>query len=438
VDDDDASDPFGEGTVLGGSSGLDDESPFMLVVLGVANPATHPLGKGAFAIGRDDSCDIVIRHPSLSRKHAMLRLEDEITIEDLGSTNGTHVDGERIPAHRRTPLRIGEVVHVGSTLVFVAANTGRQDRPTGVIASEERRERSSDRAHLMTPEQRRSLEDNGFLVVPNALSPARLSALHSAIDRAIGVEGKGREHNRAAILGLDQAFLDLVDLETIFPKICQLLGWNIWVNHTHFNVNPPDKPNQQFMYGWHRDGGAIHPDLGAQGLKASPVAIKVGFYLTDVDTPNRGQTYVVPGGHAAAPEDPQTATLLRRDGPWARAAIPPNAVKLNAKAGTAVIFHNRLIHSVRSPNTQGPERRALFVQWAYRWMQPVDPMDVAALEPVVRDPVRRQLLGFGGDEVFVDGYAQGRSRRYYPSADSVPVRNYCIDTLGLPPTGSPW
>src|SRR5690348_11686720 len=104
MDEDDASDPFGEGTVLGGSSGLDDESPFMLVVLGVANPATHSLARGAFAIGRDDTCDIVIRHPSLSRKHAMLRLEDEITIEDLGSTNGTHVDGVRIAPHRRTPL----------------------------------------------------------------------------------------------------------------------------------------------------------------------------------------------------------------------------------------------------------------------------------------------------------------------------------------------
>jgi ectoine hydroxylase len=224
----------------------------------------------------------------------------------------------------------------------------------------------------------------------------------------------------------------------VFPKICELLGWNIYVNHTHFNVNPPDKADGPFVYGWHRDGGAIHPDLGAHDEKAPLIAIKVGFYLTDVDQPGRGQTYVVPGGHRAAPGDEQTTTLLRRDGPWARAAVPDNAVRLDVKAGTAVVFHNRLIHSVRSPNTSALERRVLFVQWAFRWLHPVDPMDVGHLEPSVKDPIRRQLLGFGGDEVFVDGYAQGRSRRYYPSEDSVPVRRYCIETLGLPPTGAPW
>jgi ectoine hydroxylase len=298
--------------------------------------------------------------------------------------------------------------------------------------------RAGDRAHLLTPAEVRALDQDGYLVVRNALSADQVARLNAAIDRVIGETGKGREHNRAAILALDPAFLDLTDLPTIFPKVCQVLGWNVWVNHTHFNVNPPDDPDKAFVYGWHRDGGAMHPDLGSHGHVMPFGYMKVGFYLTELREPGFGQTLMVPGSHKAPPDDPRCATLLKREGPWAKAAVPDDARPMLLEPGDACMFHNRLIHSVRSPNTSRRERRAIFIQWAFRWLQAVDPMDVAALESVERDPIRRQLLGFGADETFGDAYAQGRSRRYYPSEDLVPVRRYTIETLGLEPTGNPW
>ena len=42
-----------------------------------------------------------------------------------------------------------------------------------------------------------------------------------------------------------------------------------------------------------------------------------------------------------------------------------------------------------------------------------------------------RLLGFGGDGVLSDEFAQGRSTIYYPAPDQVPVRRYCYETLGL-------
>jgi hypothetical protein len=70
-----------------------------------------------FVIGRDfDHCDAVLSHPTVSRRHARLVLADNtLQIEDLGSTNGTAVDGAAVApgALRRfqagAKLRIGDI-----------------------------------------------------------------------------------------------------------------------------------------------------------------------------------------------------------------------------------------------------------------------------------------------------------------------------------------
>jgi len=65
-------------------------------------------------IGRE-GCDITIADPELSRSHARILREGEtVVIEDLGSTNGTFVNGERISGRRALAggdeVRFGEVV----------------------------------------------------------------------------------------------------------------------------------------------------------------------------------------------------------------------------------------------------------------------------------------------------------------------------------------
>jgi pSer/pThr/pTyr-binding forkhead associated (FHA) protein len=72
---------------------------------------------GAVAIGRQDG-DLVLEDPEVSRRHAVLRREGEsIVVEDLDSTNGTFVNGERI----RSPIPIGpgDLVRVGRTTLEI-------------------------------------------------------------------------------------------------------------------------------------------------------------------------------------------------------------------------------------------------------------------------------------------------------------------------------
>jgi pSer/pThr/pTyr-binding forkhead associated (FHA) protein len=77
-----------------------------------------PVMEGA-VVGRGQ-CDVVLVDPEVSRRHAMvLATPAGPAIEDLGSTNGTWVNGERIAgAHR---LRTGDVVRFGNTVWHVRA-----------------------------------------------------------------------------------------------------------------------------------------------------------------------------------------------------------------------------------------------------------------------------------------------------------------------------
>jgi len=62
----------------------------------------YPLeGRGPWSVGRSQENDIVINDPNVSRKHARIsRADDGFVVEDLGSTNGTLLDGAPIDRER--------------------------------------------------------------------------------------------------------------------------------------------------------------------------------------------------------------------------------------------------------------------------------------------------------------------------------------------------
>jgi class 3 adenylate cyclase len=73
---------------------------------------------GQLTVGRGDDAGLVIEDPEISRAHAVLASTGEgLEIEDLGSLNGTWVNGERITG--AMPLAPGDVIKVGTTRVEV-------------------------------------------------------------------------------------------------------------------------------------------------------------------------------------------------------------------------------------------------------------------------------------------------------------------------------
>src|SRR5436190_2587947 len=87
-----------------------------IVILKAGESSTHDLTKDESVIGRHPECDIQIDSNMVSRKHARI-LQDggKFFVEDLGSGNGTTVNGQRITG--KTPLAHDDRVKLGPILL---------------------------------------------------------------------------------------------------------------------------------------------------------------------------------------------------------------------------------------------------------------------------------------------------------------------------------
>ena len=81
-------------------------------------------------VGRSALCDIYIDRATISHRHALLRIGPPLSLEDLGSTNGTRLRGAAMPPGEPQPLAPGDVIDLGSLSAMVelraAAPRGRR------------------------------------------------------------------------------------------------------------------------------------------------------------------------------------------------------------------------------------------------------------------------------------------------------------------------
>jgi len=78
---------------------------------------------GELTIGRDQGADLVLDDPGVSRNHARVTADAEgVVIEDLGSSNGTFVNGQALTGPRR--LAEGDNVQLGTAILELSLHTG--------------------------------------------------------------------------------------------------------------------------------------------------------------------------------------------------------------------------------------------------------------------------------------------------------------------------
>jgi predicted component of type VI protein secretion system len=89
----------------------------LILQSGTSMGAEYPLDKTELILGRDMGNDLVINDPEVSRRHLKFVLEGvTYRIEDLGSTNGTFIHGQRLSAP--VILRPGDIITLGEKVVL--------------------------------------------------------------------------------------------------------------------------------------------------------------------------------------------------------------------------------------------------------------------------------------------------------------------------------
>lgn len=94
-----------------------------LLVTGNGHVWTFALDRLEMTVGRDAACAIVIADRALSRQQFVVRAGPPVTIEDLGSTNGTRVRGESRRGGAPVEVAVGESFHVGPFTFMVIGGT---------------------------------------------------------------------------------------------------------------------------------------------------------------------------------------------------------------------------------------------------------------------------------------------------------------------------
>ncbi|MDQ7799884.1 MAG: FHA domain-containing protein [Armatimonadota bacterium] len=88
--------------------------PVLRVLRGPGEGAVLVL-RGCHTLGRSQTCDLVLADPGVSREHARVeRGPDGVEVVDLGSTNGTFVNGRKVTQCR---LRHGDRLQLGGVVL---------------------------------------------------------------------------------------------------------------------------------------------------------------------------------------------------------------------------------------------------------------------------------------------------------------------------------
>jgi Phytanoyl-CoA dioxygenase (PhyH) len=244
----------------------------------------------------------------------------------------------------------------------------------------------------LEPDQRRALDEDGFLVVRNALDKEAVQNLVEASDRLARVFLRKPvvldkpEYNHLDLrpgLLREEALLALVSHASTVPLIVQFLGPNIHLHSTALIYKRPESPDASpFRRGWHRDI-RMPRDLGQVGMPR--VGIKVCYCLTDFRRDSSGMTLMARGTHLTS------GPLKIRQG-----QVDPEGVEvcdLKLDAGDVMFFENRVFHTA-APNRSDRVSKVLIYGYAYRWMRPEVYLEVPDERQLERaDPVTRQLLG---------------------------------------------
>ena len=242
----------------------------------------------------------------------------------------------------------------------------------------------------MRDEDRYLFDLQGYLTVPDALSPEAVDELNDAVDELVG-RGMGRDETTrrwTELLAQSRVFRDLVDNPRVLPILEELLGPGLRLDHEYIDlIRSGLGPIGARLHGGATPFDPVQYYRSADGHLRNGLMV-AAYNLKDVG-PDDGGFACVPGSHKAAfpfPEDWKDLSNLR---PCVRPVTGP--------AGTAIIFTEALTHGTL-PWRGSDERRTVFYKyspeplaWSRRYYVPDDYPDLTETQRnLLRPPGRSQ------------------------------------------------
>ncbi len=102
--------------------------PKLTLLLGRRTMQAYDFKQPSIIVGRDDAADVMIDNPSVSRRHAEIRLTDDgWVVEDLGSSNGTFLKGAKIDGAQS--IGLGDEIGFGKFSIVFGKALGEGEVP---------------------------------------------------------------------------------------------------------------------------------------------------------------------------------------------------------------------------------------------------------------------------------------------------------------------
>ncbi|HUF75919.1 MAG TPA: FHA domain-containing protein [Longimicrobiales bacterium] len=108
--------------------------PKLTLLLGRRTMQVYDFKQESIVVGREDDADVVIDNPSVSRRHAEIRVGDNgWEVQDLGSSNGTFIRGTKIQGPRT--LALGDEIGFGKFSIVFGKALGEGEHPPPTVAA---------------------------------------------------------------------------------------------------------------------------------------------------------------------------------------------------------------------------------------------------------------------------------------------------------------
>jgi pSer/pThr/pTyr-binding forkhead associated (FHA) protein len=180
-------------------------------------------------IGRSSDLDMVLVEDMVSRKHAKIITDDTgVSIQDLGSTNGTFVNGEKI---RKVELKDGDRILIGTSIVKLGAGSGEAALPLSEKEARSKLQVTANHRSSVPKSMSGNLEEIPLPDLLQLLSTSRKSGV-LVLRSDWGVGRIFLRKGQIYYASLDEGAPEAASRKILF----RMLGWNQGI----FELEPAD------------------------------------------------------------------------------------------------------------------------------------------------------------------------------------------------------